>query len=162
MHHIGAEEVSDFDAFEQERNFSRPILIKDIYHKFIEGNLQRFREDWDNQSDDDVYLDPAQGEYEEWEVERVKTDDLSENEKVAHLSFDNCRKQCFEKDECLQFMYHNGICKTSNSIRYGAPTEHKDEPRDQYLSGWCVKKIEKWVREHQDCPAVEFPMPRDE
>lgn len=35
MHHASAEEVSEIYAFEKERNFSHPMRIKDMYHRFI-------------------------------------------------------------------------------------------------------------------------------
>ncbi|KND94347.1 hypothetical protein TOPH_01254 [Tolypocladium ophioglossoides CBS 100239] len=116
MHHASAQEVSEIYAFEQERNFSYPMRIKDLYHRFVEDRLRAARDDWDNLSDDVFYLNSSASDYDDWELKRAKKENLSALEMAAHQSFDDCRRACQSLDECFQYRFHNGICAISYTI----------------------------------------------
>lgn len=159
MHHIGSEEVSDFHTFEVERNFSSPVRIKDIYHRFVAPKLLSARSDWDNLSEDTWYMDETAKQYEDWQLNHRKNenDPLSEQEQRAHLSFLDCRIACHSVDDCLQFSFSDGICATSRSIRQGHPTKSTDDQSQQRMSGWDVDKINSWVHDHDDCGDISWP-----
>lgn len=157
MHHIGSEEVSSFHQFEVERNFSSPLRIKDIYHRFIEPQLASTRVDWDNFSDDTLYFDEMAGDYTDWQKKHRKQDGLNEEEERAHLSYADCSQACFAVDDCLQFSFADNVCSTSRSIKHGRPLEPKDGTQEQRISGWHVEKIKGWVQDHDDCGDIIWP-----
>lgn len=158
MHHVGAEEVSDLYAFEQERNFSNPMRIKDLYHRFVKDNLMAKREDWDNLSGNVHYLNSSSFDYSADELAKAKTEDLSALELLAHQSFDDCRRACNSLQECFQFRFWHGICAISHSIKHGHPTKQEPEAHWRSLSGWNVKRINEWAEAHNDCEDVNFPI----
>ena len=157
MHHIGSEEVSDFDAFEQARNFSAPMRVRDIYHQFLEPHLTEVRVDWDNGSQDETFLDPESGKHSEEEIEAAKKDDLTPLEKKAHLSFRDCREACVASNDCFQFRFHNSICGIHRSIKHGEPTKREWNEEERSMSGWDVAKIKAWVKSHDKCGAIQWP-----
>ncbi|PHH85560.1 hypothetical protein CDD83_244 [Cordyceps sp. RAO-2017] len=158
MHHVGAEEVSDLYAFERERNFSQPMRIRDVYHRFVKDQLTATRDDWDNLSDNVFFLNASAYQYADWELQRAKKEDLSALELVAHQSFDDCRRACQSMEKCLQFRFYHGICAISDSIKHGHPTKKEEDQHWQYQSGWNLRRIEEWVAAHDDCGAVQFPI----
>ncbi|KAM4059198.1 glycosyltransferase family 31 protein [Hirsutella rhossiliensis] len=158
MHHAGAEEVSELYAFEKERDFSYPMRIKDLYHRFVKDQLMARRDDWDNLSDNVFYLNSSAYEYLDWEKKKAKTENLSALEMLAHESFDDCRRACHSLPECLQFRFYHGICAISHTIKHGHPTKQEPYQHWRFMSGWNVKRIEEWVEEHDDCGEVEFPI----
>lgn len=159
MHHVGSEEVSEFDAFENSRGLSSPMRIKDIYHEFVEKHLVHFRVDWDNASEDTLYMDVSSDRHADWDKERAKTDDLSEQEAKAHHSFDNCRRTCEERDDCFQFMFRNEVCGLARTFSYGKPAAWTDgsPAEERSFSGWNMNRIRAWVAEHQECGELEWP-----
>ncbi|POR31724.1 Uncharacterized protein TPAR_08046, partial [Tolypocladium paradoxum] len=158
MHHASAQEVSEIYAFEQERNFSYPMRIKDLYHRFVEDRLRATRDDWDNLSDNVFYLNSSASNYADWELKRAKQENLSALEMAAHQSFDDCRRACQSLDKCFQYRFRNGICAISHTIKHGNPTKKEKEERWAYRSGWNVKRIQEWVKAHDSCGDVEFPI----
>lgn len=152
MHHIGSEEVSEFDAFEQERNYTSPMRIKDLYHRFVADKLAPHQDEWDNMSDDVIYLDASEGhDHEDWQVDRSRQgDDLSDVEQKAHLSFDDCRRVCLVDEYCFQYKFANEVCTLAHSISHG-------HPREGTKSGWDVGKIKAWAEAHDDCGEIEWP-----
>lgn len=157
MHHAAAEEVSGLHAFERGRNFSSPLRIKDLFHRFVRPHLMARRDDWDNLSDHVFYLNKSAYHYSDYERGKAKEGDLSALELLAHQSFDDCRRACYSLDDCLQFRFYHGICSTSHSIKHGHPTKEEPDRHWQYLSGWNMKRINDWVAAREDCGAVEFP-----
>jgi hypothetical protein len=157
MHHIGSEEVSEFHAYEVEREFSSPVRFKDIYHKFVAPVLTATRDNWDNLCDDTFYLNETAKEYSDWQKGKQKSDPLSEQEQRAHLSFVDCRIACHSVEDCLQFSFNDGVCMTSRSIKYGHPKEPSENVENQWMSGWDVEKISQWVAEHNDCADIPWP-----
>lgn len=161
MHHIGSQEVSEFDKFERERNFSSPMRIKDIFEHLLEDELAKEQKDWDNMSDDVYYVNltaPGSGEY---NSRKVKTEGLSKLEQKAHLSFDSCRRACRSLSICLQYRYYRGACAMGSKIKHGRPkqAEGGSDSEDRWMSGWDLEKIEAWVREHRECGAIVWPRP---
>jgi hypothetical protein len=161
---MNSEEISTFWEYERRRYAAQdlpsappPLLIKDIYHEFLEPKLLESREDWDNLSDDVLYLDPSSRQFEDWEIGRSKKSDMNEFEQVAHLSFGHCRRACESLSDCFQFRYQNGICGTSWAFKLGKPVKKPYEEFMRWTSGWDVKKIDDWVEKQGDCSNWVWP-----
>ena len=161
MHHLNSEEVSSFWEFEQRRfpRGQRTLLIKDIFHEFVEPKLVAEREDWDNLSYDRYYLNASAGfSYESWEIDRAHYDgELTELEQRAHLSFEDCGRMCASKDECFQYRYQNGICGYARAFMLGKPMKREWEERRRWRSGWDLEKIRNWVAAHRECKEIYWP-----
>ncbi|KAI1850758.1 hypothetical protein JX266_004040 [Neoarthrinium moseri] len=102
MHHMNAEEISNVWQFEQTRKTDRTLLIKDLYETLIAPNMQVKRQDWDNLSDDVCYINPdpaAQARADDHRKRRQKKEsDMTDTEKVAWKSPENCARVCEEED----------------------------------------------------------------
>ncbi|KAK9414523.1 hypothetical protein SUNI508_11096 [Seiridium unicorne] len=163
MHHMNSEEISSFWEFEkqfyegQEPGTNRTLLLKDIYKHFVEPKLEARRDDWDNLSEDMYFLDPNAKEYESWQLGRTKMGGISDAEKNAHKSFDDCAKMCNEVDECFQFRFQDGICSYQRGFLLGKPRRSEDDESKRWMSGWAVDKIKAWVDEHKDCERPLWP-----
>lgn len=157
MHHIGSQEVSDVMAFEQQRGFSSPLLIRDIFFQFVEPLLTETRLDWDNGSKDEWYLDTRSETHSQQEVEKAQKGTLTPLEKNAHKSARDCAAACRANEECFQYLYQNNICRMHKSIKHGQPTDAASNDKERYVSGWDVYKIRAWAREHQHCSSVLWP-----
>lgn len=159
MHHVGSEELSDIDAFERARNFTTPVRIKDLYKQFVESQLTAERDEWDNLTDDRNYLDPKR-KYEQWIVDRAQKPETQE-EKNAYKSFDDCRIACESLDNCLQFKFDRHFCSVTDKFKHGKPLP-KEKPTDtSSRSGWDLRKIKKWVDDHQECDDFDWPNPNN-
>lgn len=92
------------------------------------------KEDWDNISDDVFYRAPG--------VEgnrQKKTEEMSQLEKEAYLSFENCAKACDEQAKCYQFLYVDQVCSFAFSFRFGKrSSSHK--------SGWPMERIARFQK----------------
>lgn len=160
MHYVTPPEMSEIWRFEQQRNSTRvdlspqtaPMLpdfklatISELYFYFVEAHLFSTRDDWYNLSNDLIYQAPkAKADH---GVKCKKPwDRLSDVEKAAHSSFDNCGRACTDDHECFQYAYYPGVCGLSHSIRRG----HFNEPKNgkTYRSAWNVERIRKWTDEH--------------
>ncbi|XDG03594.1 hypothetical protein ABKA04_003209 [Annulohypoxylon sp. FPYF3050] len=169
MHHMNTEEVSSFWRFEKQfyesNETSYPTLrFKDIYHEFVAPKLKSKRNDWDNMSDDVVYLDPNRGErFLPWQRERDRLKKLQyqlhvpDIEMNAYKSFEDCGKLCKSVNNCFQFTYHAGACIYSRSFKLGKPTMKTDKEEDRWISGWEVERIQKWVEEQGQCGDPVWP-----
>lgn len=158
MHHIGSQEVSEFDALERSRGYSSPMRIKDVFNAFIRPNLVDSRWLWDNQSDGVHLIDwsmPA--ETFSWlDSSKVRSPTgLPQYQKEAHLSPDSCQLACKSLVECLQWRFYRGVCSLSSTVRMGRPRNLMTQER--LTSGWEVERIEAWAREHDDCGEVVWP-----
>lgn len=159
MHHVGSEEVSELYAFDQEKTFSAPVRIRDLYYRFVEPRLAPSRTNWDNLSDDTFYLNSTAMQYQDWELARAKKEGLTEVEQKAHLSFIDCGKACQENQSCLQYRFHQGICAFSSKIKHGHPTKKEEKDEDRWLSGWNVDRIREWVKTNDHCkPDFAWPL----
>ncbi|KAL7934835.1 glycosyltransferase family 31 protein [Trichoderma chlorosporum] len=159
MHHVGSEELSNLYAFERERNFTFPMRIKDLYHRFVAPQLAPVRPDWDNMSDDVLYLNTSSTMCDDDQLSKAKTKHLSHLEAMAHLSFDNCRAACHADKKCLQYRFHQGICGFRRSIILGSPKPKDDDELNMWMSGWDIDKIQAWVRKHKSCSRkIDWPL----
>ena len=161
---MNSEEVSTFWDYEHRRfgpskkkGKPQPVLIKDIYHEFFASKLVETRDDWDNLSDDVMYLDPKARAYEDWELGRAKKDGLNEAEKAAHLSPQHCRAACESLDDCYAYRFQNGICATSWAFKLGKPVKRPGEEAQRYFSGWDVKKIQAFIQREGECTRWRWP-----
>ncbi|KAI0971608.1 glycosyltransferase family 31 protein [Xylaria arbuscula] len=179
MHHMNAEEISTVWQFEQTRKTDRILLIKDLYDSLIAPKMQKTRENWDNASDDVCYINPdpdaqerTDGHYRE---RQKKEDEMSEIEKEAWKSPENCAKVCeseiSEEDsadkekrlnrECFQYRWHDDVCCTSKSFKFGEPKSkpEDDEPKAKWTSGWYMEGIQDWIDAMGECtePAWKIP-----
>ena len=160
---MNSEEVSSFWEFERRWYSAQPIsstppvlLMRDIYTEFFAPNLQTTREDWDNLSDDQFYLDNNDTRWEDRRDRMKDEKEYNEEEKTAHLSFNHCRAACesLSHEECFQFKYEDGLCSTSKSFRLGKPVRRIENKRS--MSGWDVAKIQGWIRA-QNCQKPIYP-----
>ncbi|KAK3321736.1 glycosyltransferase family 31 protein [Apodospora peruviana] len=167
MHHMNGEEINTLWDFERLRRSSgsasptKPLLIKDIYQHYLAPKLQPVRMDWDNLADDRFYLDASDTAYvyEEWMIGRTKkAEDMSDLEKKAHMSFEDCRAACesLSAEECFSYQFQPGMCKTSKAFMLGKPVK-KDVKGGRMLSGWDVDKIKAWIEKQGDCGRVKWP-----
>ncbi|KAK4185432.1 hypothetical protein QBC35DRAFT_439459 [Podospora australis] len=168
MHHMNSEEIERFWNFERERarrkaqspaDTQRPLLIRDIYYEYVAPKLNETRKDWDNLSENQFYLSDDV-EYDDWMSGRIKPkDQYNEEEKNAHLSFEDCGRACksLGPDECFQWRYKDGTCGFSNSFLLGHPVEKETEEKDRWISGWDMEKIDAWVERHATCDDIRWP-----
>ena len=147
-----------FYEFERERSFGGPMRVKDVYHRFVESHIKDHQQDWDNLSEDTWYMDTTPGKHNEDEIERAKTENLSALEEKAHLSIEDCRMACRYAVDCMQWQFRNGICKTAQSIKHGHPTKPSENQDERSTSGWNVERVRAWVRQHDDCGDVTWPV----
>lgn len=136
------------------------MRIKDLYHEFVEPQLAPIRPGWDNMSDDVLYLDTSSAIFDvDRQLSKAKTQDLSDLEKTAHLSFDKCRATCQADKECLQYRYHQDICGIGRSIIHGHPKSKEVDAFNGWMSGWDVDKIHAWVQKHDSCDdKIDWPL----
>jgi hypothetical protein len=158
MHHIGSQEVTEFDALERSRRYSSPLLIKDVFKAFIQANLTAIRRDWDNQSDEIHLVDHSLPKDElSWLDSRKvrQAEGLPEYQQRAHLSPSSCRLACKSLGDCLQWRYYRRVCTLSSTVRMGRP--RMLEPQDMLTSGWEVERIDAWARANDECEVVVWP-----
>lgn len=145
----------------------RPVLrFLDIYHEFVAPKLAPRRDDWDNLSQDVLYLDPAkkqqQQHYPSWQEARAKKTNnniqVSAVEKNAHRSFEDCARLCDATNDCFQFSYHDGACAYHRSFRLGKPAKKSDRGEQQWTSGWNVERIRAWIGEQKPCGEPAWPL----
>ncbi|KAI2463836.1 glycosyltransferase family 31 protein [Annulohypoxylon bovei var. microspora] len=151
--------------FYESQGTSQPTLrFKDIYHEFVAPKLKSRRGDWDNMSEDVVYLDPGHGErYLPWQKEKDRLKKLQYQlhvpaiEMNAYKSYEDCRKLCKAVNNCFQFSYHAGACIYNKSFKLGKPTLKADKEEDKWISGWNVERIRAWVEEQGQCDDPVWP-----
>ncbi|OHF00075.1 hypothetical protein CORC01_04721 [Colletotrichum orchidophilum] len=164
MHHMNAEEISTFWEYEHKR-YADPSLpqpppvmrIKDIYHEFFAPRMQPERADWDNLADDQFFLDESANKHQDWQLNRAKKEDLTNEEKVAHLSFGHCRKACETDKSCFSFQYKDGVCGFSWAWKLGHPVKRESTDEKRTMSGWAVEKINTWIEQQGECGPVKWP-----
>jgi hypothetical protein len=150
LHHMSAEEVSLMWEWETKRYVTPasrtnpdPILLRDIYHAFVEDRMVTpLRHDWDNLSDDKTYYaEPDEGK---------TVDDWTEEEKNAHKSAEGCKKVCEANKDCYQWNFGGGQCAISWTFRMGNPMGRDEHGRERKVSGWMLDRIQSFIKS-QDC-----------
>ncbi|TEA22600.1 hypothetical protein C8034_v002939 [Colletotrichum sidae] len=164
MHHMNAEEISTFWEYEHKRyadptlpNPPPPMRIKDIYHAFFAPRMVLDRADWNNLADDRFYLDESANKHEDWQLNRAKLENLTPEEKEAHLSYAQCRKACEADQGCYAFQFKNGICAFSWSFKLGHPVKKEAHEEKRTMSGWDVRKINAFIEKQGECGPVKWP-----
>ncbi|KAH8157230.1 hypothetical protein CIB48_g11012 [Xylaria polymorpha] len=180
MHHMNAEEISTVWQFEQTRKTDRVLMIRDLYDSLIAPKMQDTRENWDNGSDDVCYVnrDPEAQERAGGQAKdrQKKEDEMSDIEKEAWKSPENCAKVCETEipDEdsdnkkkqrdrnCFQYRWHDEVCCTSKSFKLGEPKPKPADDADKkatWTSGWYLKGIHDWIEAMGECkePAWKIP-----
>ena len=59
---------------------------------------------------------------------------------------EDCEDACRINPACVQYMYNNQTCKTSNVVRLGEVDKSQN-----FTSGWLVDRIEKFKQKLGDC-----------
>ncbi|KAK3385592.1 hypothetical protein B0H63DRAFT_393569 [Podospora didyma] len=168
MHHLNSEEISSFWSFERQLYHAQdgnakhqPLLIRDIYDRYVAPRIVEKLEDWDNLSNDRIYLDTSEGRnWEKWMLNRMqKPEKYNEFEKKAHMSFEDCGAACksLGKTECFQYKYTDGQCLMASSIRLGKPVKKESDEKRRLMSGWAVEKIDDWIKKQGSCSKVHWP-----
>ncbi|KAI1869272.1 uncharacterized protein JN550_005902 [Neoarthrinium moseri] len=158
MHHLSSEEMSSFWEFEQRFYESqkpgpdRTLRVKDVFHEFVKPRLQEKREDWDNLSEDWFYFDPEErNDHTTRQKNRRKKDRLTDLEKVAHKSYEDCSKMCDSKEECFQFRFEYGVCSYGKDVVIGNPRKKSKDEKRRWMSGWKVERVEAWLEKNDNC-----------
>ena len=111
-------------------------------------NLTSERDDWDNLSNDLVFRGPGlQSEYD------IPEDEMTTAQKVAYVSFENCKKACEQHYTCFQFVYYDQTCGLSLSYRLGRRRGPGDGVR--YRSGWDLARI-GYSQNDMPCISVDW------
>ncbi|KAI2632619.1 glycosyltransferase family 31 protein [Hypomontagnella submonticulosa] len=145
MHHMGSEDISS-----------------DIFYEFIAPKLTARRDDWDNLSEDVLYIHPNDiSGYTQWQQDHARPLHMMLSvpaiEYEAHKSFEYCRKMCDGTPDCFQFSYHAGACTYHKSFKLGRPVAKTDNEEDRWISGWNMDRIRAWAEEHQNCQDPVWP-----
>jgi hypothetical protein len=166
MHHVDSEEMSLFWEFEIKRYLEsssssnnvapRPVLLRDMYVEYMLPRLSDTRDDWNNVSEDLIYLNRTPREDEAEHVVPVGKQNVFE--RVAHESPDACRTACENTQDCFQYSYfYEGKCVLGRSFKIGYPTKHEEELAKRQTSGWMVDRIKAWVEKQGECKTVKWP-----
>ena len=81
---------------------------------------------------------------------------LTETEKKAYLSFEDCCAACEEDKNCFQYVYYEQTCKLEHAFRLGKYNAPDSQGEVVWKSGWMLKKIRQWV-EMNPCEGPEWP-----
>lgn len=140
------------------------MRFKDIFDEFVAPKLVVRRDDWDNLSDDVLYLD-YDAPHPQWQKDRAKKLHkmlmVASVEKHAHESFETCRRLCDSTKDCFQFAFHDGVCAYHKSFMLGKPAKKAEVREDQkdeiWVSGWNVNRIRSWIRKQGRCQEPVWP-----
>ena len=149
------------DALLEHQRGARPILLRDVYARFAAPILEQApaRDDWDNLSDDRLFLDPART-WEQWELNRQgDRGRLGEPEQRAHETADACARACHAapEGECFQWAWReDGRCAWGRAFKVGRPVKG-DSPRGHTHSGWDIDRIRHWAAQQGECERVGWP-----
>ena len=165
MHHVDSEEMSLFWEFETKTYLKRkaggeptPVTIRDMYFQYFEPRTAEHREDWNNVSDDIIFINPNRKAQEHEKPKLIPANKQQDWQKVAHKSFSNCRTACEKTPECFQFVYYNSeTCCLSKSFKIGYPTSRPEDVKKREASGWLTDRIKEWVEKQGECTALIWP-----
>lgn len=80
--------------------------------------------------------------------DNARRDKLSDVEKEAYKSFENCGEACKENSECFQWVWYDMTCRLQTSFRLGNYQAPSEDGKVVYKSGWMVDKINEWTAEN--------------
>jgi hypothetical protein len=86
----------------------------------------------------------------------VKREKISDIEKEAYKSFENCGEACKENPGCFQWVWYDKTCRLQTSFRLGNFQAPSDDGKVVYKSGWMVDKINEWTAENT-CKEPQWP-----
>ncbi|KAI9779540.1 MAG: hypothetical protein M1839_007348 [Geoglossum umbratile] len=118
FHHMNPPDIEDLWEFERENaTANRNILYADVYDHFVAPQLVEERETWDNLSED-----------ERWEKEQAR----------ENGTWEECKGVCEADENCLQFSFRKGSCKTLNGVKSGWKLSDSN-----MKSGWMLGRIKR-------------------
>lgn len=117
-HHMTEPEFQMLWQFEESwRRYKKPTEIfrySDVFKTTVQPQIQSQRNKWDNLATGTEYSDAAFAKL---------TDDerkaLSDIERKAQNSFEDCRTACMRKTTCIQFSHAPGKCLVAEELRVG-------------------------------------------
>jgi len=158
MHHMTAQEVSQVWTYEQirkQQDTKNPIMIKDMYERFVKDNLEKpdaaYKEDWDNLSSDmlykpDIKTDPNPGVNDGGDYQA-----LPELKRKAAENPQYCQQLCDSESSCFGWKHKDNECRLSKSLKFGG---HMDpDGGKRFTSGWNMKVIKQFIADMGDCPS---------
>ncbi|KAI1365538.1 glycosyltransferase family 31 protein [Xylaria arbuscula] len=118
FHHMTSPDISSLWKFEndwiQHSAANTGPRLRDIFESLILPRLQSEVTSWDNQCKGTEYSNEA---FEALSAEDKAT--ITQAERDAQASFENCKIACESKPACLQLFYMPGRCFLSNELRLG-------------------------------------------
>ena len=112
----------------------KPFLPRELYKTMAQDFAEAQKPDWDNISDDVFYRAPGvKGDREK------KPEEMTQIEKEAYLSLENCAKACDAETKCYQYLYSDKVCSFAWSFRIG-------RKRKGSTSGWPLERISKFQK----------------
>ncbi|KAL1895159.1 hypothetical protein Cpir12675_003342 [Ceratocystis pirilliformis] len=167
MHHMNSEEVATFWDFESSQYNTtddvknKPMLVRDIYTKFVAPRVKERIDVWDNMSDDILLFDKndeRNHKWQDWEISRIpKDEEMTPTLRDAYHSAENCKAACDSFGDCFQWRFHNGLCSFSRSFRLGRP--HHDDDQGRWVSGWNLSRIQDFIDRESECTSIQWPSP---
>ena len=132
-----------------------PILIRDLFYKFVSPHLTPSRDIWDNLSNDITYTPPKPKDTSKKNAAEEtfggkKWDELTPTQQTSFHNLENCKKACEENEDCLQFRHGHEECALSRSIKFG---ERQVSPskEEKKKSGWLVERIREREKKWGEC-----------
>jgi hypothetical protein len=104
------------------------------------------RTNWNNISKDKEFIAPGKGASDK---DKKAWEELPDVEKNSVKNFDSCAEACLAWNDCVQWMYEDGVCKLGKVVRLGETDERP--PRDTWSSGWLQDRIQGMRDDLADC-----------
>ncbi|KAI8955235.1 hypothetical protein F4801DRAFT_587060 [Xylaria longipes] len=144
FHHMTNPEFHMLWQFEQawleSKKGTATLLFRDVFKSVLQSQLQSERDEWDNM--------PTGPEYSDEAFAKLSDEDrraLSETERKAQGSFEDCQAVCKSKPSCIQFSYAPQKCIISNELRVGHAAESQCLEYS-HTAGKCIKTEENGAR----------------
>ncbi|KAI1125202.1 glycosyltransferase family 31 protein [Nemania abortiva] len=137
FHHMTEPDIRTLWQFEHDwlrhNDANAAPRLRDIFEGVVQPRLQSELADWDNQSRGSEYSDEALAKLSD--ADRAA---ITQTERDAQASFEQCRAACESKPLCIQLFYSQGRCFLSTELRLG----HAVQPQCveySYAEGRCVR-----------------------
>lgn len=151
-HHLESLEVKQI--WEWERHFletsgNAVIRFKDTFEGLVEPKIRKGHEaGWDNMIGGKVLLPLRDKSTDE---ERKPWEGLEELKVDPTVSWDACEKACELDHGCLSWHFGPGKCNLGNNVRLGKKTGGDVEEQGLAISGWNMKRIQRWKKRLGHC-----------